>query len=87
MSYIVPFQSIALFENTFKHQINKKTGEVENRKFVFNKKFGRTIQISIPNSFIPRAKSSIAFGIVESFSIGYKSVTSSIFTILYYHVY
>ena len=23
MSYIVPFQSVALFENTFKHQINK----------------------------------------------------------------
>ena len=40
MSYIVPFQSIALFENTFKHQINKNTGKIENRKFVFDKKFG-----------------------------------------------
>ena len=40
MSYIVPFQSIALFENTFKHQINKSTGKIENRAFVFNKRFG-----------------------------------------------
>ncbi|MCR5468328.1 MAG: glutathione S-transferase C-terminal domain-containing protein [Lachnospiraceae bacterium] len=40
MSYIVPFQSVALFENTFKRQINKDTGEVENRKFVFDKLFG-----------------------------------------------
>lgn len=40
MSYIVPFQSIALFENTFKHQINKKSGKVEDRGFVFNTKFG-----------------------------------------------
>ena len=40
MSYIVPFQSIALFENTFKNQINKETGKVENRKFVFDKLFG-----------------------------------------------
>lgn len=40
MSYIVPFQSAALFENTFKHQINKKTGKVDDRKFVFNRHFG-----------------------------------------------
>ncbi|MBR3040109.1 MAG: glutathione S-transferase C-terminal domain-containing protein [Lachnospiraceae bacterium] len=40
MSYIVPFQSVALFENTFKHQINKTTGKVDDRKFVFNRKFG-----------------------------------------------
>lgn len=40
MSYIVPFQSISLFENTFKKQINKSTGVVENRKFVFDKLFG-----------------------------------------------
>lgn len=40
MSYIVPFQSVALFENTFKHQINKKTGKVDDRKFVFNRRFG-----------------------------------------------
>lgn len=40
MSYIVPFQDIALFENTFKHQINKKSGKVEDRVFVFNAHFG-----------------------------------------------
>ncbi|MBR1643583.1 MAG: glutathione S-transferase C-terminal domain-containing protein [Butyrivibrio sp.] len=40
MSYIVPFQSVDLFENTFKRQINKNTGEIENRKFVFDKLFG-----------------------------------------------
>ena len=40
MSYIVPFQSVALFENTFKRQINKTTGVVENRKFVFDRLFG-----------------------------------------------
>lgn len=40
MSYIKPFQSIALFEATFKHQINKKSGKVEERAFVFNKHFG-----------------------------------------------
>jgi len=40
MSYIVPFQSVSLFENTFKRQINKTTGVVENRKFVFDKLFG-----------------------------------------------
>lgn len=28
MSYIVPFQNVSLFEATFKHQINKKTGKV-----------------------------------------------------------
>ena len=37
MSYIVPFQSVSLFENTFKKQINKNTGKIENRKFVFDK--------------------------------------------------
>ena len=40
MSYIVPFQSVALFENTFKHQLNKKTGKVDERAFVFQKHFG-----------------------------------------------
>lgn len=40
MSYIKPFQSVALFENTFKHQINPRTSRVENRKFVFDRKFG-----------------------------------------------
>ena len=40
MSYIVPFQSVDLFENTFKKQINKTTGEIEDRKFVFDKHFG-----------------------------------------------
>ena len=40
MSYIVPFQNIALFESTFKHQINKSTGKIEDRGFVFNKHFG-----------------------------------------------
>lgn len=25
MSYLEPFQSVALFENTFRHQLNKKT--------------------------------------------------------------
>ena len=40
MSNIVPFQSIALFENTFRHQINKDSGKIEDRKFVFNKHFG-----------------------------------------------
>lgn len=40
MSYLVPFQSVALFENTFRHQINKKTGKVEERGFVFNRHFG-----------------------------------------------
>lgn len=40
MSYIVPFQSVALFENTFKHQINKKTGKIDERKFVFDRRFG-----------------------------------------------
>ena len=34
MSYIKPFQSVALFESTFKHQINPRTSRVENRKFV-----------------------------------------------------
>ena len=40
MSYIVPFQTVELFENTFKKQINKATGKVEGRKFVFDKLFG-----------------------------------------------
>ena len=40
MSYIVPFQTVELFENTFKKQINKTTGKVEGRKFVFDKLFG-----------------------------------------------
>ena len=29
MSYIKPFQFIALFEQIFKHQINKEPGKVE----------------------------------------------------------
>ena len=40
MSYIVPFQSIALFEETFSRQINKDTNKIEDRKFVFDKQFG-----------------------------------------------
>ena len=40
MSYIVPFQTIGLFENTFRHQINKKTGKIDDREFVFNRHFG-----------------------------------------------
>lgn len=40
MSYITPFQTVELWEQTFKHQINKKTGKVEERKFVFDKPFG-----------------------------------------------
>ncbi len=40
MSYIVPFQSVALFENTFRRQINKATGKIDQRKFVFDKLFG-----------------------------------------------
>lgn len=40
MTYIKPFESIELFENTLRHQINNKTGRVEERKFVFNKTFG-----------------------------------------------
>lgn len=40
MSEVKKFEGIELFENTFRHQINPKTGEVEVRKFVFNKKFG-----------------------------------------------
>lgn len=40
MTYIKPFESIELFENTFRHQINKTTGNVEDRKFVFDKTFG-----------------------------------------------
>ena len=43
MSYIVPFQNIGLFETTFKHQINKNTGKIEDREFVFNKHFGRGV--------------------------------------------
>lgn len=37
MSYLEPFQSVALFENTFRHQLNKKTGKIDERKFVFDK--------------------------------------------------
>lgn len=40
MSYLEPFQSVALFENTFRHQLNKKTGKIDERKFVFDKHFG-----------------------------------------------
>lgn len=40
MSYITPFQSISLFEQTFAEQINPETGEIEGREFVFNKHFG-----------------------------------------------
>jgi len=40
MSYIVPFQGVELFERTFRHQIDKTTGKVNNRKFVFDSKFG-----------------------------------------------
>ena len=40
MSYIVPFQSVELFEHTFKKQINRDTGKIEQRKFVFDKLFG-----------------------------------------------
>ncbi|MBR6094576.1 MAG: glutathione S-transferase C-terminal domain-containing protein [Lachnospiraceae bacterium] len=40
MSNIVPFQNIALFENTFRHQINEKNGKIEEREFVFHKHFG-----------------------------------------------
>lgn len=40
MSYIVPFQGIALFENTFRKQINQDTGKIEQRKFVFDRLFG-----------------------------------------------
>ena len=35
MSYLEPFQSVALFENTFRHQLNKKTGKIDERKFCF----------------------------------------------------
>ncbi len=40
MSYIVPFQSIALFEQTFRQQLNPKSGKIDEREFVFNQKFG-----------------------------------------------
>lgn len=40
MSYITPFQTVALFEQTFRHQINKKTGKVDEREFVFDRHFG-----------------------------------------------
>ena len=39
MSYITPFQSVALFEQTFRHQINKDSKRVEERKFVFTRRF------------------------------------------------
>lgn len=40
MSYIVPFQGISLFEDTFKKQINKNTGKIDPREFVFSRPFG-----------------------------------------------
>ncbi|MDD4369035.1 MAG: glutathione S-transferase C-terminal domain-containing protein [Oscillospiraceae bacterium] len=40
MSYIVPFQNVALFEQTFRRQLNPQTGKIDEREFVFNKKFG-----------------------------------------------
>lgn len=40
MSYIVPFQNVSLFEDTFRQQINQKTGNVEEREFVFCRQFG-----------------------------------------------
>lgn len=40
MSYIKPFQSVELFENTFKHQINRSTSKVETRKYIFDRQFG-----------------------------------------------
>ncbi len=40
MSYIKEFEGVELFENTFRHQINKETKVVEERKFVFDKTFG-----------------------------------------------
>ncbi len=45
MSNIVPFQNIALFESTFKHQINKKSGKIEERRFVFDGRFGRELPV------------------------------------------
>lgn len=39
MSYITPFQSISLFEQTFRHQINRESKRVEERKFVFTHRF------------------------------------------------
>ncbi len=40
MGYLTPFQGIGLYESTFRHQINKKTGEVDERRFVFDRHFG-----------------------------------------------
>lgn len=40
MSYLVPFQGVSLFEETFQHQIDKRTGKIESREFVFNRHFG-----------------------------------------------
>lgn len=40
MTYIKAFEGVELFENTFRHQINKTTGKIENREFVFSRKFG-----------------------------------------------
>ncbi len=40
MSYIKAFEGVELFENTFRHQINKKTKAIEERKFVFDRTFG-----------------------------------------------
>ena len=40
MSYVVPFQGLWLFEDTFKRQINSKTGVVETRKYIFDRHFG-----------------------------------------------
>ena len=47
MSYIVPFQSVALFENTFKRQINKTTGKIDQRKFVFDRLFGERARLAV----------------------------------------
>lgn len=40
MSYLTPFQNVGLFEETFQHQINKKTGKIDEREFVFHRHFG-----------------------------------------------
>lgn len=45
MSYIKPFQNVSLFENTFKHQLNKKNGKINDRKFVFCGKFGKDLPV------------------------------------------
>ena len=45
MSYLVPFQSVALFENTFRHQINKKTGKIPLETIDKVYKFSRTVLV------------------------------------------